>query len=394
MVKRSKPSKHSPNAVADRTAAVQAEIGKDPAYASVSPPLYLSSTYLWDDIETKGAYDYGRTVNPNRDALCKAIAALENGAGGVVTSSGMAAISTVLAMFTASDHIIAPHDCYGGTHRLLTHLHAAGKARVSFVDQNNAGALDAALSDNPKLLMIETPSNPLMRLVDIRTLSSKAKAAGALTVCDNTFLTPARQKPLDLGCDMVLHSTTKYINGHSDIIGGCVIGKTPELSESLAWWANCAGLTGAPLDAWLALRGLRTLHIRMDAQEANALALAQYLSKHKAVERVLYPGLKSHPQYKLAKAQQSGPGAMLAFEVKGGLETAKSVLSGIDLFQLAASLGGTESLICQPALMTHRGMSEDARAEAGIKDNLIRISVGLEDPADQIRAIEVALSKI
>lgn len=364
------------------TQSVQAGVGADKTYNAVMPPLYTSSTYLWEDIETKGPYDYGRSANPNRDILLSAISDLEGGAGGEVTASGMAAIDLCLNLVRADDLIIAPHDCYGGTHRLLTHRAAQGRIRVEFVDQSDDAALDAALSQGPKLVFIETPSNPLMRLVDIEMIADKARKAGAISVCDNTFLSPARQLPLSLGCDVVLHSTTKYLNGHSDVVGGIVIAKYPDIIERLRWWANAAGVTGSPFDSWLTLRGLRTLHARMEIQERNAQALAEFLTTRDDVDRVYYPGLASDPGYTLAQKQQSGPGAMLSFEIKGDLNKAKTFLSSLNVFQLAPSLGGTESLICQPALMTHAGMAPEARAEAGIKDNLIRVSVGMENIED------------
>ena len=380
--------------LSQRTKTVQAEIGTDPAFGSVPPPLYLSSTYLWPSVAEKGPYDYGRTNNPNRDGLASALASLEGGAGAVVTSSGMAAIDLVFNLLSTDDLILAPHDCYGGTHRLLTHRAKQGRMRVDFVDQGDSKALEAALAKKPRLVLIETPSNPLMRLVDIAAISEAAAAVGALTMVDNTFLSPARQTPLALGADIVVHSTTKYLNGHSDIIGGAVIAKTAEHAEQLAWWANCIGVTGAAFDSYQTLRGLRTLALRMDAAESNAVAIAKMLSKHKAVSKVYYPGLRSDPGYKLMKAQQDGPGAMLSFEIKGGGDAAVKLAESVTLFQLAASLGGVESLICQPSTMTHRGMEESARLEAGITDCLLRLSVGIEDEQDLIRALKQGLSEI
>lgn len=375
-----------------RTKTVQAEIGQDKAYGSVPPALYLSSTYLWPSVAQKGPYDYGRTNNPNRDGLSHAIASLEGGAGAVITSSGMAAIDLVFNLLGVDELILAPHDCYGGTHRLLTHRQLQGRLRVEFVDQGNSKALDAAMAKKPKLILIETPSNPLMRLVDIAAISKAAKAVGAIVMVDNTFLSPARQTPIALGADIVVHSTTKYLNGHSDIVGGAVIAKTPEHLDQLAWWANCIGVTGAAFDSYLTLRGLRTLSLRMDAAESNAAAIASMLHKHKAVSKVYYPGLKSDPGYKLMKKQQSGPGAMLSFELKGGGDAAVALAENVELFQLAASLGGVESLICQPSTMTHRGMEEAARREAGITDSLLRISVGIEDENDLVNALKQGLS--
>ncbi|CAM3709061.1 cystathionine gamma-synthase [Litorimonas haliclonae] len=370
-----------------QTQIVQAEIGADPAFRSVVPPLYTTSTYLWPSVEEKGPYDYGRTNNPNRDGLARALAALEGGAAATITSSGMSAIDLCLNLIKADDLIIAPHDCYGGTHRLLTHRAEQGRIRVLFIDQSDPDALHEALDEKPAMVLIETPSNPLMRLVDVAKIAKLSKAFGAIVVADNTFLSPVRQQPLALGCDIVVHSTTKYLNGHSDVVGGAVIAKTGEQGEILEWWANCSGVTGSPFDSWQTLRGLRTLSARMDIQESNAQAIAKFLQKHKAVTKVYYPGLRSDPGHKLMKAQQSGPGAMLSFEVQD-TATASKILNSIEIFQLAASLGGVESLICQPSTMTHRGMAEEARLKAGITDRLLRLSVGMEAEADLINALK------
>jgi len=382
-----------------RTKTVQADIGTDKNYKAVSPPLYLSSTYAFHGFEDMGQYDYGRSGNPNRDALGKAIAELEGGhvsenLGGVVTASGMAAIDLVTNLLTSDELIVAPHDCYGGTHRLLTHRMKQGRFRTLFVDQSDPKALTAAFEQKPALVLIETPSNPLMRLVDVAAICKAAHNVGALVAVDNTFLSPARQLPLSLGADFTLHSTTKYLNGHSDVVGGCIVAKTEEHAEQLGWWANCTGVTGAPFDSFMTLRGMRTLHARMNIAESNAIEIAKFLKRHKGVDHVYYPGLRSDPGYRLAKKQQSGPGAMLSFEVKGGREAAKAVLENTSLFQLAESLGGVESLICHPATMTHRAMEPEARDIAGIKDKLIRISVGLEDITDLTDDLKDALATI
>ena len=377
-----------------RTKIIQAEIGDDPAYGAVNPPLYLSSTYRFKSIDEKGAFDYGRTANPNRHGLGQAVAELEGGASGIVTATGMAAIDLVTNLFKADDLIIAPHDCYGGTHRLLTHRAEQGRLRVKFVDQTDEAALAEAMAEKPKLVMVETPSNPLMRLVDIAAICKAAKAVGALVAVDNTFLSPARQLPLELGADFSIHSTTKYLNGHSDVVGGVIVAKTAEHGEQLSWWANCTGVTGSPFDSYMTLRGMRTLFARMDAQEANAMAIAKFLHKHKKVERVYYPGLKSDPGYKLAKKQQSGPGAMLSFEIKGGFEAAKTVIEAVKLFQIAPSLGGVESLISYPPTMTHGGMAKTARDEAGICEGLLRLSVGMEAAEDLISDLSASIALI
>ena len=377
-----------------KTQIVQTQIGTDPAYGSIAPPLYMSSTYLWSGVDQKGCYDYGRSNNPNRTGLAQALAELEGGFGAVITASGMSAIDLCLNLMKADELIIAPHDCYGGTHRLLTHRAAQGRIAAEFIDQSDNEALTQALARKPAIVLIETPSNPLMRLVDVKAIASAAKAAGAIVVADNTFLSPMRMQPLALGCDISLHSTTKYLNGHSDVVGGAIIAKSAEHHEALEWWANCAGVTGAPFDAYQTLRGLRTLSIRMDAQEANAIEVAKFLKRHKAVSQVYYPGLKSDPNYKLMKAQQSGPGAMLSFELAGDKLATSKFASQTRLFRLAASLGGVESLICQPSTMTHRGMAEEARAKAGISESLLRLSVGIEAKTDLIADLRQALSKI
>lgn len=372
------------------TQLIQAGIAWDPAYGAVIPPLYMSSTYVWPEanVESKGPYDYGRTNNPNRDLLAQVLADLDGGAGAVVTSSGMAAIDLVLNLLPAGARVIAPHDCYGGTHRLLTARHNQKKIEAVFLNQSNLEAVKEALSVPTALITIETPSNPLMRLTDVRALCDLARESGALSVVDNTFLSPLRQQPLALGADMALQSTTKYLNGHSDVVGGVVVAKTAELAEDLSWWANAAGLTGSPFDSYQTLRGLRTLGLRVDAAESNAQALVAFLREHPKVETVYYA------DDGLARTQQSGPGAMFSFRVRGGEDAAAQVMKSIKLFQLAASLGGTESLICQPATMTHRGMAPEARKAAGLDETLIRVSTGVEAKKDLLNALEAALASI
>ena len=376
-----------------KTKLVQSQIGTDPSHGSIPPPLYMSSTYLWPNPSEKGEYDYGRTNNPNRDGLAQTLAELDGGAGAVITSSGMSAIDLTLNLLDADDLIIAPHDCYGGTHRLFTHRHQQGRIKVEFVDQSDERALNAALAKKPKLVFIETPSNPLMRVVDVQKICKAAKAAGALSVVDNTFLTALRLRPLDLGADITVQSTTKYINGHSDIIGGCVVAKSADLAETLAWWANCSGVTASAFDCYQTLRGLRTLSLRLDAAEANAIAIAEFLQTQTTVKAVYSPALPSHPQSDIIKAQQSGPGPMLSFELEN-LEAATKFCSALNIFKLAASLGGVESLICLPETMTHRGMEETARREAGISEGLLRLSVGIEAKSDLIADLVKGFSSI
>jgi cystathionine gamma-synthase len=370
------------------TKLVQSGIAWDPAYGAIVPPLYMSSTYVWPSVDEKGPYDYGRSNNPNRDLLSRALTELDGGAGAVVTSSGMAAIDLVLNLLSAGAHVVAPHDCYGGTHRLLTARHDQGQIRVDFIDQGDLDAVRATVSRETAMVIIETPSNPLMRLSDVAAICDIARAADALSVVDNTFLSPLRQQPLTLGADMALQSTTKYLNGHSDVVGGVVVANTEELAEKLAWWANAAGLTGSPFDSYQTLRGLRTLALRINAAETNAKAIVAVLRDHDKVTDVYYPDAG------LAVKQQSGPGAMLSFRVAGGAAAAASVMESIELFRLAASLGGVESLICQPATMTHRGMAPEARAAAGLDETLIRVSTGIEAEDDLIAALEAALASI
>lgn len=370
------------------TKLVQSGIAWDPAYGAIVPPLYMSSTYVWPSVDEKGPYDYGRSNNPNRDLLSRALTELDGGAGAVVTSSGMAAIDLVLNLLPAGAHVVAPHDCYGGTHRLLAARHDQGQIRVDFIDQGDLDAVRAIVSRETEMVFIETPSNPLMRLSDVTAICDIARTADALSVVDNTFLSPLRQQPLALGADMALQSTTKYLNGHSDVVGGVVVANTEELAEKLAWWANAAGLTGSPFDSYQTLRGLRTLALRINAAETNAKAIVAALRDHNKVTDVYYPDAG------LAANQQSGPGAMLSFRVAGGAAAAASVMESIELFRLAASLGGVESLICQPATMTHRGMAPEARAAAGLDETLIRVSTGIEAKDDLIAALEAALASI
>jgi cystathionine gamma-synthase len=366
----------------------------DPGHHSLAPPLWSSDTFRWDDADTKPAYDYSRTVNPNRDMLAEALAELEGAAGGVVTNSGQAAALLATLLLPAGALVVAPHDCYGGTYRLLKGLEDQGKLRALFVDQGKDAVFTAAIAEKPALLWIETPSNPLLRIVDIADRAARAKAAGALVIADNTLPTPCRQRPLDLGCDLVLHSTTKALNGHADLFGGALLAADAELVEKLHWWTNAAGLSGSAHDAWQTLRGLRTLPLRVDRQEATATAVAAWLEAHEGVREVYYPGLESFEDKALAERQQSGPGFMLAFRVKGGDAATAAFLRGLDLITLASSLGGFATLICVPAKMTHRGMPPEAQAEAGIHGDLLRLSVGLEEAGDLITDLERGFARL
>ncbi len=374
------------------TIAVANGIGGDTAFGAVTPPLYLTTTYTFDGFERARTYDYTRAGNPTRDVLAQTIARLEGGAGAVVVSSGMAAIDLALASLQPGDLIVAPHDCYAGTWRLLNARQAKRQFDVVFIDQNNEAALGAALARSPKLLLIETPSNPLMRVVDIRKTAERARAAGARVIVDNTFLSPALQQPIGLGADLVIHSTTKFLNGHSDVIGGVVVAAAHKDFEDLTAWATTTGVTGAPFDAYLTLRGIRTLFARIERQQATARAIAEFLLRHPAVSAVHYPGLADHPSHAIAKSQQSGFGAMLSFEVASGVAGVRRFVEAVEVFTLAESLGGIESLVAHPATMTHASMSVEARAEAGISDSLIRLSVGLENEADLLSDLGGALA--
>lgn len=376
------------------TIAVRASIESDQQHGAVVPPLYLSSNFAFAGHGEKRQYDYTRSGNPTRDALADALSALEGGAGAVVTSSGMAAITLVAQFLKPGDLLVAPHDCYGGTYRLFDGLARRGHFEVSFVDQNDAAALEALIARKPRMLLVETPSNPLLRVVDIERLAGLARECGALLCVDNTFLSPLLQQPISLGADLVIHSTTKYLNGHSDVVGGAVIAASEELDEELVWWANCLGITGSPFDSYLTLRGVRTLHARMRQHEENARQLAALLDDHPAVRRVYYPGLAEHPGHDIACRQQQGFGGMISFELRGGEAAVKAFVDHLRHFSLAESLGGVESLVCHPASMTHAPMSEEALAQAGISRDLIRLSVGIESTedlaADLLSALESA----
>ena len=374
------------------TVAASYGVAADTAFGAVAPPLYLSSTYAFEGFEQPGQYDYARSRNPTRDLLAEALARLEGGAGAVVTSSGMSAVDLVLAQVMPDQIVIAPHDCYGGTRRLLLARAARGHLRVEFVDQGDEAAITKALAASPALLLIETPSNPLMRVVDIASLAANARKAGTRVAVDNTFLSPALQRPLELGADLVIHSTTKFLNGHSDVIGGAVITADAKDTEFLGAWANMVGTTGSPFDAWLTLRGLRTLFVRMERQQATASTIARHLEGHPAVERVHYPGLSSHPGHVIAARQQRGPGAMLSFELGGGVSAVRRFLSKVRIFTLAESLGGVESLVSHPVTMTHADMGEEARRVAGIGDGLLRLSVGLEAESDLLTGVDAGLA--
>ena len=375
------------------TIAARAGVDADAAHGAVMPPLYLSSNYSFAGFAQKRRYDYTRSGNPTRDTLAGALAELEGGAGGLVTASGMAAVALLTAQLDPADLMVAPHDCYGGSYRLFKAQAARGLYAVEFVDFSDAGALTAALARKPKLVWIETPSNPLLRITDIAATCALAHAFGAIVVVDNTFLSPVLQRPLALGADVVVHATTKYLNGHSDVVGGAVVWKNAAVGEQLAWWCNCLGLGGAPFDSYLTLRGLRTLGPRLAVHQANATALAELLLECDAVEKVYFPGLSRHPGHLLARRQQSGFGAMLGFDLTGGEAAAAAFVDGLECFTLAESLGGVESLVAHPATMTHASMDAEARRRAGIGDGLLRLSVGIEALEDLRTDIERGLAR-
>lgn len=375
------------------TRSVRAGLESDSQFGAVVPPVYLSSNFAFEGFRKPRQYDYTRSGNPTRDQLSVALADLEGGAGAVVTCTGLAAVTLILSTMPMGARVVMPFDCYGGTYRLVAALAAKGGLIVDFIDQANASALANALAQKPSLVWIETPSNPLLRIVDIRAVTEAAHAAGALVVVDNTFLSPVWQQPLALGADLVMHSTTKYLNGHSDVVGGAVIAATAELHKELAWWANAIGVTGAPFDSFMTLRGVRTLHARMRVHAENTLAVVETLRAHPAVRRVYYPGLIDHPGHDLARRQQSGYGAMLSFELAGGEAAVQACLHGLEYLTLAESLGGVESLIAHPATMTHAGMDEAARLRAGIGPGLLRISVGIENADDLVADLSAGLDR-
>jgi cystathionine gamma-synthase len=375
------------------TRAVRAGIESDTHHGAVVPALHLSTNYTFEAFNKKRRYDYSRSGNPTRDLLAEALADLEEGAGAVVTASGMAAVALVLELVPAGGLVLAAHDCYGGSWRLFDAWAKKGRFRVIFADLTDPAKLAEALAHKPDLVWIETPSNPLLRITDIRHVAQATHAIGACCVVDNTFLSPVLQRPLALGADIVVHSTTKYINGHSDVVGGAVIAKDRDTHERLTWWANCLGLTGAPFDSFLTLRGLRTLAPRMRAHEENAALVAELLDDHPAVAGVFWPGLRNHEGHALAQRQQHGFGAMLSFELHGGSAAIEAFLDGLQCFSLAESLGGVESLIAHPATMTHASMAPEARRAAGIGDALLRLSIGIEDGGDLCADLDAALAR-
>jgi cystathionine gamma-synthase len=374
-----------------QTKTVHAGVDKDTAYNSVVTPIYQTSTFRFEEVGKTKGYDYTRTLNPTRKALEESITALEGGAGAKAVSTGMAASMTALHFLHSGDHIVCTNDCYGGTERILRTYAELFNFQVTYVNMTDLQAVRAALRPNTKAVWIETPSNPLLNIVDIEALTKIAHEHGALAFADNTFLSPYNQHPFEFGVDIIIHSTTKYLNGHSDVVGGAIVARTQEHADRLQYLVNAIGVSQAPFDSWLVLRGIKTLVPRMKAHEENARAVAEFLNGNKSVRRVFYPGLPSHPGHELAKRQQTGFGGMVSFEVEGNLEKTKKILGSTKIFALAESLGGIESLICHPATMTHGSMNPELREKAGINERIIRLSVGIEDKNDLMEDLEQAL---
>ena len=375
-----------------KTAAIHA--GHDPKehWGAVMPPIYQTSTFAFRGVDAPGPFDYSRSGNPTRKTLESCLASLEGGTAGFAFATGMAAEATFLMLFAAGDHLLVHNDLYGGTYRLLETVFATKQIRARYVDLRNLAAVRSALADKPKAVWIESPTNPLMNLVDIRAASDLAHEHGALVICDNTFLSPYFQRPLELGADVVMHSTTKYINGHSDVVGGALIVKDAGLAERIGYLQNAMGTCAGPQDCFLVLRGIKTLAVRMEEHNRNALAIARWLEKQPQVAAVLHPGLESHPQHELALRQMHGFGGTFSFRVQGGEAAAKRLLGRCRLFTLAESLGGVESLIEHPCTMTHASMPREAQQQMGLTPDLIRISVGLEDVSDLIADLDRAFA--
>jgi cystathionine gamma-synthase len=377
------------------TIAARFAIDSDTQHGAVIPPLYMSSNFSFEGFDKKREYDYTRSGNPTRDQLADAVSALEGGAGGVITASGMAAVHLVTQFVQPGETLVAANDCYGGCHRLFSSVSRRGVFDLKWLPLwETEAAADQIREVRPRMVWIETPSNPLLRITDVEAIAKAAHEVGALVVADNTFLSPAGQSPLSLGADIVLHSTTKYINGHSDVVGGAVVAKDLALVEELAWWANCLGLTGSPFDSFQTLRGLRTLNVRYKRHEENAAAVAAFLDSHPMVEKVYYPGLANHPGHETAARQQKSFGAMISFEVKAQAAEIPAFLEGLELFTLAESLGGVESLVAHPATMTHAAMSEEDQQAAGINTCLLRLSIGIEHQDDLLADLAAGLGAL
>ncbi|MBU0685832.1 MAG: cystathionine gamma-synthase [Candidatus Thermoplasmatota archaeon] len=368
-------------------------IGQEPekSTGSVVVPIYQTSTYAQDGVDKSRGYEYSRTANPTRTALETSMAALEGGKHGLAFASGMSAIDTAVRLLSNGDHVVVSDDVYGGTRRLFTNVMERFGLEFTFVDTSNLKKLDNAMAKNTKMLWIETPTNPLLKITDLAAATKIARRSGVLTVVDNTFMSPYFQQPLQLGANIVVHSTTKYLGGHSDVVGGAVVVNNESIYQKLKFLQNAAGAVPGPFDCWLVLRGIRTLAARMERHEQNAHKIAEFLETHSRVGRVIYPGLASHPQHALARRQMSGFGGIISFEPIGGIKSARKILKSTKLFTLAESLGGVESLISLPSAMTHASVPPEARKKIGIKDELIRLSVGIEDADDLIEDLGKSL---
>lgn len=366
-------------------------VNTDDVYGAVIPPLYMSVSYSFEELRKQRKTDYSRTWNPTRAMLGTTLANLENGYDGIITTAGMSALHLMFLLLNAGDTIIAPQEFYGATYRLLQAMEKKGHCKVHYFDLPDREQVRKAFECKPRMILLETPSNPFLRITDIEYVCELARDHGTIVGVDNTFLSPVLQKPLDLGADIVVHATTKYINGHGDIIGGAVIAREKDLFEQMAWWANATGITGSPYDSWLTLRGLRTLELRMERQQKNAASIAEYLKSRSDIENVYYPGFEEHENHDIARKQQKGFGAMLSFKIRGDENVIRTFFNNLELFSLTVSLGGFESLICHPASMTHVYMDPPARKRAGITENLIRLSAGIEDADDLIADLKNAL---
>lgn len=373
------------------TRAIHAGQEPDPTTGAIMTPIYLTSTFVQESPGVHKGYEYSRTSNPTRKAYENCLASLESGKFGFAFASGCAASTTVMHLLRAGDHVVASDDMYGGTFRLFDKVLRHNGIEFSFIDMTKPENFENALKPNTKLVWIETPTNPMLKLVDVRKHCALAQKKNIISVVDNTFMSPYFQRPLELGADVVLHSTTKYINGHSDIVGGALIMNRPELAEKIAFLSNSMGGVQSTFDSYICMRSLKTLPVRMRTHEANANSIATFLETHSKVERVIYPGLTSHPQHALAKEQMSGFGGMITFYIKGGMAESRQFLEKVRIFSLAESLGGVESLIEHPAIMTHASVPAENRKALGISDNLVRLSVGIEDVNDLLWDLEQAL---
>lgn len=373
------------------TRAIHAGQSPEPTTGAIMTPIFQTSTYVQTSPGVHTGFEYSRTHNPTRHALEDCIASLEKGKHGVAMASGCAATTTLLHMLPPDSHVVSGDDVYGGTYRLFTKVFQGKSVDFTFVDMTDLDEFEASITEKTRMIWLESPTNPLLKICDIRKICEIAHRRDITVVVDNTFMSPYFQTPLELGADVVVHSTTKYINGHSDVVGGIIVTNDDEIHEKLRFLQNSIGAVPAPMDCWLVMRGIKTLHVRMKAHAESAMHIAKWLEDHPKVEKVVYPGLESHPQYQIARDQMHGPGGMITFYLEGGLEAARKMLESVEVFALAESLGGVESLIEHPAIMTHASVPPEVRAELGITDGLVRLSVGIEDLEDLIEDLEAAL---